>query len=203
MDLSKALTPEQIAEKKAEKERIAKLKKAQKLKLLEAKRQAFIDLGHGGGGGGEGQDGEEGQGEGFLVEGSLESESDEDDFEFEMDDDAIPEDDGLTPEEREQQRLKDNGEMWLCDEKERLAREAKYAEMTDEEIMLEDKEWEEIVDVLTENIMWRHRETNEKMHNEPRPTKLVREKKEREEKERIQYEAVNKRRQAQKKKKMR
>jgi hypothetical protein len=203
VDLSKALTPEQIAEKKAEKERIAKLKKAQKLKLLEAKRQAFIDLGHGGGGGGEGQDGEEGQGEGFLVEGSLESESDEDDFEFEMDDDAIPEDDGLTPEEREQQRLKDNGEMWLCDEKERLAREAKYAEMTDEEIMLEDKEWEEIVDVLTENIMWRHRETNEKMHNEPRPTKLVREKKEREEKERIQYEAVNKRRQAQKKKKMR
>ena len=96
-----------------------------------------------------------------------------------IDEYATDSDDGLTEEQKLQKQLKASGQEWLCDDEEAAARKAKYATMSDEEIMAEASEWIEKMDVITENVYWLHPETNEKMNNEPLPTKLVREKKER------------------------
>jgi hypothetical protein len=96
---------------------------------------------------------------------------------------AEPVDDGLTPEERLQKELKESGQMWLADHSEVEERKARYALMTDEEIMEEAVEWKEMVDPITEHVFWLHEATMEKMHHEPQSTRMLREKGEREEAE--------------------
>jgi hypothetical protein len=95
-----------------------------------------------------------------------------------MNSDMSKTDDGLTDEQRMQKQLKESGQMWLADDADVEARAARYAVMSDDEIIAEADDWREMVDVITENVYWLCEATMEKMHSEPKPTKMKREREE-------------------------
>ena len=92
-----------------------------------------------------------------------------------MNSDMSKTDDGLTDEQRMQKQLKDSGQMWLADDVDVETRAARYALMSEDEIIAESDDWREMVDVITENVYWLCEATMEKIHSEPKSIKLKRE----------------------------